>query len=88
MFPARALEHFVLTGIRVARQVPDVGDVHGAGHVVAGIAEVALEDVLHNICAEIPDVRKMVHGRTAGIHFDHSGRMGTERIAGMGQAIV
>ena len=88
MFPARALQHFVLAGIRVAGQVTDVGDIHGAGHVVAGIAEIAVENILHDVRAEVADMCKMVHGRAAGIHFDDAGRMGTERIAGMGQAII
>ena len=83
MLPARTLEHLILTGIRVARQMSNVGDVHGAGHVIAGITEVPFENILHDVRAEIADVCKMVHGRTAGVHFYDSGRMGEKRVAGM-----
>ena len=34
VLPARAFEHFVLTGIGIAGQVTHIGDVHHALHVV------------------------------------------------------
>ena len=48
----------------------DIGDVHDTVDVVAFIAESAFfQDILHNITAQVSDVRKMINGRSAGVHF-------------------
>ena len=45
-----------------------VGDIHNSLYVVSDVAEVLLKHVLHDVCAEVTDVRKMIYGRTAGVH--------------------
>ena len=47
----------------------DIGDVHDTVDVVAFIAECLFQDILHNITAQVSDVRKMINGRSAGVHF-------------------
>ena len=48
----------------------DIGDVHDTVDVVAFIAECLFQDILHNITAQVSDVRKMINGRSAGVHCD------------------
>ena len=47
----------------------DVGNVHDTVDVVAFIAECLFKNVLHNITAQVSNVRKMINGRSAGVHF-------------------
>ena len=47
----------------------DIGDIHDTVDVVAFIAECLFQDILHNITAQVSDVRKMINGRSAGVHF-------------------
>ena len=49
-----------------------VGDVHHALDVIAGETEVTVEDILHDIGAQISDVRVMVHRGSASVHTDLS----------------
>ena len=56
----------------------DVGDVHDALDVIADIAQVLFEDVLHNIGAQIADVSKMIYRRAAGVHLNDVGMIGNE----------
>ena len=63
-----AEQHFVLAAVRVVRKVPDVRDVHHALYVVAEVAQRLFEHVLHDIGAQVADVREIVHRRPAGIH--------------------
>ena len=73
MLALRALEHLVLAGVGVAGEVPHVGDVHHALDVVAEEAQILLQHVLHDIAAQVPDVREVVHGGAAGVHLDEVG---------------
>ena len=76
VLPAGALEHLVLAGVGVGAQVAHIGDVHYPVHTVSGVAEVFLQDVLHDIAAEIADMGEMIHRGAAGIHFHMAGRVG------------
>ena len=46
----------------------DIGNVHDTVDVVAFIAECLFKNVLHNITAQVSNVRKMIHGWSACIH--------------------
>ena len=46
-----------------------IGDVHNTLYIISDIAQVLFEHVLHNVAAEIAYVRKVIHGRTAGVHI-------------------
>ena len=83
-----ALEHLVLALVGVGGQMPDVGDVHHAVDVIARKAQVLFQHVLHDVGAEVADVCKVVHRRTAGIHLHMSGRMGLEFFFLMGGRVV
>ena len=83
-----ALDHLVLALVGVARQVADVGDVHDAVHAVARKAQVLFQHVLHDVGAQVADVGKVVHGRTAGVHLHMVRRMGLEFFLFMGRGIV
>ena len=88
VLPLGALEHLVLAGIGVAGEVPHIGDVHDAVHVVPGEAEVLLQHVLHDIAPEVPDVGEVVHRRAAGIHFHPAGGVGFEFFFLVGRGII
>ena len=70
---ARALEHLVFAGVGIAGKVADVRDVHGAGHVIAEVAQGFFQHILHDVRAQVADVRIVVHGWAAGVHFDFAG---------------
>ena len=84
MLALSTFQHFVFTGIAVRGQMTDVGDVHGALDVVAGIGEILFKHVLHDVGAEVADVCKVINGRTAGVHGHFARLMGDEFVAGMG----
>ena len=88
MFPLRTFEHLVFSGVRVARQMPDVRNVHHPSDLVSGIAQIAVEDVLHDIGTQIPDVRVVVDRRTAGVHGDLTRRMGDELFFFVAERII
>ena len=69
-FAGGTLFHFIVAGIAVACQMPDIGDVHDVVQFIAVILQRSTERVFENIGAQIADVRKMVNGRTAAIHLD------------------
>ena len=46
---ARALEHLVFAGVGIAGKVADVRDVHGAGHVIAEVAQGFFQHILHDV---------------------------------------
>ena len=73
-----ALEHLVLALVGVARKVADVGDVHDALDVIAGIAQILFKNVLHDVRAEVSDVRKVIHRRAAGVHLDYIRMIGNK----------
>ena len=70
MLAAGALEHLVFSLIRVGGQMADVCDVHDALHGIARVAEVFFQHILHDIAAQIANMRKVIDRRAAGIHFD------------------
>ena len=75
---AGALEHLVLALIGIGGQMADVGDVHDALDVIAGIAQVLFKNVLHDVRAEVSDVRKVIHSRAAGVHLDYIRMIGNK----------
>ena len=88
VLPLRALEHLVLALVGVGGQVAHVRDVHHAVHVVAGVAQVLLQHVLHDVGAQVADVGKVVHRGAAGIHFHMAGGVGGEFSFLMGSGVV
>ena len=63
-----ALQHLVVARIAVACEVSDIGDVHYTLNVIAREAQILLKNVLHDIAAQIADMRVVVNGRAAGVH--------------------
>ena len=63
-----AVEHFVLAIIGIAGQMPHIGYIHDALHIIAKITEVFFKDIFHYIASEVTDMRKVIHSGTAGIH--------------------
>ena len=57
----------VLARIGVGGEVAHVGDVDDVVHLVTQPPESLLQNVGKNIAAEVADVRRGVHGRTAGV---------------------
>ena len=66
-----ALDHLVLALVGVGCQMADVRDVHDALDVVAAVAQVLFEHVLHDVAAEVADVGEVIDRRAAGVHFDN-----------------
>ena len=50
--------------------MPNVRYVHHTLHIIADIAQEFFEHILHDIGAEVADMRKTINGRAAGIHAD------------------
>ena len=88
MLALGTLEHFVLAGVGVGGQMPDVRDVHDALDVVAQIAQALFQHVLHDIAAQIADVGIVVDRRAAGIHFDDVGVVRHEQLLLVAQGII
>ena len=65
-----ALEHLVFALVRVRGQVSHVRDVHDALNRVADVAQILFQHILHDIAAEIADVREVIDRGAAGVHFD------------------
>ena len=83
-----ALEHLVLAGVGVRAQVADVRDVHHALDVIAQVAQVFFQHVLHDVAPQVADMRVVVHSRAAGVHLDYIGVVGDELLFGMGRGII
>ena len=88
MLALGALEHFVLALVGIGGQVAHVGDVHDAVHVVARVAQVLLQHVLHDVGAQVADVGEVVHRGAAGVHLHMAGDMGLELLFLMGGGII
>ena len=88
VLPLGALEHFVLTGIRIGGQVAHIRDVHHPLHRVALIAQILLQHVLHDIGPEIANVGKVVHRGAAGIHLHLLRVIGDKFLFLMAEGIV
>ena len=82
------LEHLVLAGIRVAREVADVCDVHDAAHVEPAPAHVLFKYVLHDVAAQVAYMGKVVDGRTAGVHPDDAGLVWNEFVLAVSCAVI
>ena len=85
---ARALEHLVLARVGVAGKMADVGDVHYALDVVALIAQRLFEHVLHNIGAQVADMREMIDRRAAGVHGHLVAKARHKRLFAVGERII
>ena len=68
MFSLRTLEHLVLAGIRIARQMSHICDIHDALDIISHIAERLFEQIFHDIASQIPNMCVVIHGRSTGIH--------------------
>ena len=88
VLPAGALEHLVLALVGIGGQVAHVGDVHDPVHIVAHIAQVLLQHILHDVAAEVADVGKVIHRGAAGIHLHVARRVGPELLLLMGGRII
>ena len=73
-----ALEHLILALVGVTGEMANVCDVHNAFYVIADIAQVLFEDVLHDIRAQIADMCVMIYRRAAGVHLYDVGMIGDE----------
>ena len=63
-----ALEHFILALVGIARKVSHVRNVHNALYVISDVAQISVQNILHDVCSQIADMGKMIHGRAAGVH--------------------
>ena len=73
VFAPRALEHFILSRVRVRGQMPHVGNIHDAVDTVSGVTEKLFQRVLTEIGPQIADMGIVIDGRAAGVHFHMSG---------------
>ena len=85
---ARALEHLVLALVRVGGQMAHVGDVHHALDVIARIAQVFFQNILHDVAAQIADVREVIHSGAAGVHLHDVGMVWHEFLLRAGEAVI
>src|SRR5438067_1141194 len=67
--------------------VVDVGDVHHVRHAVATDAQVALEQVVEEVAAEVADMRVIPHRGTAGVETYVAGLQGRELFAHPAQGV-
>ena len=88
VLPLGTLEHLVLALVSVGGQMPHVGDVHNAVHVVPGVAQILLQHVLHNVGAQVADMGEVVHRGAAGVHLHMAGGVGLELLFPMGGGII
>ena len=84
----RTLEHFVFACVSVTGKMSDVGNVHDTQHIQTGIAQVFFENILHDVGAEVADMRIVVNGRSAGIELNFSGLVRNELFLQMRKGIV
>ena len=84
VLPLCAFQHLVLALVRVRGQVAHIGDVHHALEVVAGIAQITVQNVLHDVGAQIADMGK----GAAGVHLHDVGVVGDELFPFSGGGIV
>ena len=64
-----ALEHLVLARVGIRRKVADIRNVHDALDVVAAVAEILLQHILHDVGAQVADVREVIHRGPTGVHL-------------------
>ena len=80
VFALRALEHLVFALVGVRGQMADVGDVHDALDGIAQPAQILFKNILHDVRAQVPDMRIVIHGRPAGVHFDDVRMVGNKQL--------
>ena len=73
-------QHLILPGVRIGRKVSHIRDIHDTLHIIAHIAQCFLQNILHNIASQIPDMRIMVNRGAAGIHGHFSVRIGDKKL--------
>lgn len=78
VLPAGALEHLILSCIRIGGKMPHIGDIHDPQHIIPRIAQVFFQHIFHNVGTQIPNVGKMVDRGPAGVHLHLSGFIGHE----------
>ena len=83
-----AREHFILACVRVGAEMSHVSDVHHTQYVVACVAEVFFEHILHDVGAQIADVSVVVDGGTAGVHLHLALLVGNEFLSGAAEGVV
>ena len=83
-----ALEHFVLAGVGVGGEVSHVGDVHDAVDVVARKAEIFFEHILHDVGAQVADMRVVIHGGAAGVHVHLARCVRNKLLLGLSERII
>ena len=88
VFPFGALDHLILAGIRIGGQMTHIGNIHHPLHRVTQIAQALFQHILHNIGAQIADVRIVVYRGAAGVHLDQVGVIGYEQLLLMRQRII
>ena len=83
-----AFEHFILACVRVRRKVSHVGYIHCALNVYTRVIDIFFENVFHYIRTQVSDMRKMIYGRTAGVHSANARFMSFQLFFFMGKRIV
>ena len=68
--------------------VIDIGDVDDPLHLPAGIFEIAFDGVKDDWADHVPNVARLVDGRTAEIHSDVAGAYGNERFLLLAERVV
>ena len=66
----------------------DVGDVHDAQYVIACVAQVFFQHILHDIGAQVADVGVVIDGRAAGIHLHLARLVGGELHAAVAEGVI
>ena len=82
------LEHLIFTGISIGRQVANVSNVHNTLNIISQILQCLLQDIFHDVSAQIADMRKVVHSRTTGIHLNYIRGIGLKQLLLMSQGII
>ena len=88
MLPLGALEHLILALVGIGGQVAHVGNVHDPLHVIANVAQVLLQHVLHDVGTQVADMGKVVDSRAAGVHLHDVRMVGNKFFFGAGSGIV
>ncbi len=65
-----------------------VGDVHHPQHVVAAVAQIFFQHILHDIGAQVADMGEMIDRGAAGIKLHLARLVGIEFLFFMGEGIV
>ncbi len=69
VFALRPQKHLVFPAVRIIRQMPDIRYIHHARYVITRIPQIFFQHVFHQIRAQIPDMRKIIDRRPAGVHL-------------------